>query len=114
MKKYWNLYPQIYAFENLLLAWQKARRGKRYSATAAAFECNLDVELTTLHDELCFEFHALLLRGGSWNNNNENNLRADYRNRNNPNNRNNNRGFRLARPYFARLRYHTFTDVRGC
>lgn len=52
MKKYRDLYPQICAFENLLLAWQKARKGKRYSAAAAAFECNLDVELTTLHDEL--------------------------------------------------------------
>ncbi len=35
------------------------------------------------------------LRGGSWNDNNQN-ARASYRNRNNPNNRNNNNGFRLV------------------
>jgi len=36
-----------------------------------------------------------VVRGGSWNNN-DNNARAVYRNRNNPNNRNNNNGFRVA------------------
>jgi len=40
---------------------------------------------------------ARVVRGGSWNNN-ENNLRAAYRNRNNPANENNNNGFRCARP----------------
>jgi len=38
-----------------------------------------------------------VLRGGSWNNNNTDNFRCDYRNRNNPYNRNNNNGFRLSR-----------------
>ena len=37
-----------------------------------------------------------MLRGGSWNNN-ENNVRAANRNRNNPDNWNNNNGFRCAR-----------------
>ncbi len=37
-----------------------------------------------------------VLRGGSWNNN-DNNCRVANRNNNNPNNRNNNNGFRLAR-----------------
>jgi len=37
-----------------------------------------------------------VLRGGSWNNNNINNLRAANRNRNNPTNTNNNVGFRCA------------------
>lgn len=37
----------------------------------------------------------IVLRGGSWNNN-DNNCRVANRNRNNPNNRNNNNGFRLA------------------
>jgi len=37
------------------------------------------------------------LRGGSWNNN-ENNLRASNRNNNDPTNENNNVGFRVARP----------------
>ncbi len=36
-----------------------------------------------------------MLRGGSWNNN-QNNARAAYRNNNNPGNRNNNIGFRVA------------------
>jgi formylglycine-generating enzyme required for sulfatase activity len=37
------------------------------------------------------------LRGGSWNNNTDN-LRASNRNRNRPDNTNNNIGFRPARP----------------
>ncbi len=36
-----------------------------------------------------------MLRGGSWNNNGRN-CQAGYRNRNEPDNRNNNIGFRLA------------------
>jgi formylglycine-generating enzyme required for sulfatase activity len=36
-----------------------------------------------------------VLRGGAWNNN-QDNARAAYRNNNNPNNRNNNVGFRLC------------------
>jgi len=38
---------------------------------------------------------ARVLRGGSWNNNQEN-ARSAYRNRNHPNNRNNNIGFRVV------------------
>jgi formylglycine-generating enzyme required for sulfatase activity len=41
-----------------------------------------------------------VLRGGSWNNN-QNNARCAYRNRNNPNNRNNNNGFRLVSHIFC-------------
>ena len=37
-----------------------------------------------------------VLRGGSWNNDNTNNLRASNRNRNNPTNTNDNNGFRCA------------------
>lgn len=37
------------------------------------------------------------LRGGSWNNNDQN-TRAAYRNNNNPHNRNNNVGFRVVEP----------------
>ena len=36
------------------------------------------------------------MRGGSWNNNNQDNLRGSNRNNNNPDNRNNNIGFRAA------------------
>lgn len=52
MKTYKNLYPQIVSFDNLLLAWHKARKGKRYSPAAAVFERHLDVELAALHKEL--------------------------------------------------------------
>jgi hypothetical protein len=38
MKTYRNLYPQIAAFANLLLAFDKARQGKRGKAGAAIFE----------------------------------------------------------------------------
>ena len=41
------------------------------------------------------ESDGRVLRGGSWNNN-QDNSRVSIRNRNNPNNRNNNNGFRLA------------------
>ena len=40
-----------------------------------------------------------VLRGGSWNNN-QNNAQCAYRNRNNENNSNNNRGFRLVSHIF--------------
>jgi hypothetical protein len=38
-----------------------------------------------------------VVRGGSWNNNNPTNFRAANRNRNQPDNRNNNLGFRCAK-----------------
>jgi hypothetical protein len=37
-----------------------------------------------------------VVRGGSWNNDNENNFRCAYRNNNRPDNRNDNNGFRVA------------------
>lgn len=46
-KTYNHLYPHIASFE------EQARRGKWY--TAAAFECNLDVELLALDRELLAE-----------------------------------------------------------
>ncbi|WP_184048421.1 SUMF1/EgtB/PvdO family nonheme iron enzyme [Roseospira visakhapatnamensis] len=39
-----------------------------------------------------------VIRGGSWNNN-ARNVRAAYRNRNHPNDRNNNLGFRCSRAH---------------
>ena len=48
--------------------------------------------------------HHRVLRGGSWNNN-RNNVRAAYRNRNNPDNRNDNIGFRVVvRTFFHKCR----------
>ncbi|MFN0101134.1 MAG: SUMF1/EgtB/PvdO family nonheme iron enzyme [Bryobacteraceae bacterium] len=44
-----------------------------------------------------------MVRGGSWNNNQEN-VRASFRNRNEPGNRNNNIGFRCVRDVRRRHR----------
>ncbi len=52
MKSYRNLYPQIYTFSNLIDAWKKARKGKRYTPAAATFERNLDYEIADLHHQL--------------------------------------------------------------
>lgn len=52
MKTFKNLYPKIRAFPTLETAFRKARRGKRGKANVAAFECNLDMELLSLCDDL--------------------------------------------------------------
>jgi retron-type reverse transcriptase len=52
MKTYRNLYPKIFEFRHLYLSWRKARRGKRYTTSAATFEQNLHQELLTLYREL--------------------------------------------------------------
>lgn len=49
---YRHLYPQIYDWENLLLAWRKARRGKRGLPPAATFEMNVAENLLTLQAEV--------------------------------------------------------------
>lgn len=52
VKTYRNLYPQVYAFENLYTAYRRARRGKRAKASVAAFERHEEEELLALQDEL--------------------------------------------------------------
>ncbi len=52
MKTYKNLYPQITDWHNLMLAWRKPRRGKRYTPAAASFARNLDYELLSLYHDL--------------------------------------------------------------
>ncbi len=52
MKTYRNLYPQVWSFENLYLAWRKARKGKRRREQAAAFERVQEAELLALEAEL--------------------------------------------------------------
>jgi len=48
-----RLYPRIYDFDNLWLAWRGARRGgKRKWPTVAAFEIDLEQNLWALHEEL--------------------------------------------------------------
>jgi len=53
MKTFRHLYPQVYGFENLYIAFRKARKGgKRKKPEVAAFEYNLERELWRLHHEL--------------------------------------------------------------
>ena len=52
MKTYKNLYPQIYAFENLYYAYRAARKGKRARPAVAAFEFDMESNLLQLQTEL--------------------------------------------------------------
>ncbi len=45
-------YADIYAWENLYMAWRKAARGKRGRPAAAAFEFRLEENLFDLHEQL--------------------------------------------------------------
>lgn len=49
---YRHLYPQVCDWENLLLAWRKARKGKRGRAPAATFEQNAGEHLLDIQAEL--------------------------------------------------------------
>ncbi len=52
MKRIGGLWEHIVSFENLLLAYRKARRGKRGRVEVARFGCDLEVELLKLQSEL--------------------------------------------------------------
>ena len=52
MKTYKNLYPQVYDFANLYLAYRQARKGKRDRAAVAGYEFELERNLLSLQDEL--------------------------------------------------------------
>jgi len=52
VKTYKKLYPSICDFENIYLAYRKARRGKRGKPPAASFERVQDDELLALQNEL--------------------------------------------------------------
>ena len=52
MKTYRSLYPQVVAWENLELAYRRARKGKRGRGPVAAFEFDRERNLTELHAEL--------------------------------------------------------------
>jgi RNA-directed DNA polymerase len=47
-----NLYPQVYDWDNLLLAYRKASKGKRGNPAVAAFEYHLEDNLIRLREEL--------------------------------------------------------------
>ncbi|MGB3693820.1 MAG: RNA-directed DNA polymerase [Spirulinaceae cyanobacterium] len=52
MKRYGNLWLQITAWENLLLASRQAQKGKRFRDNVLAFNYNLEKELLQLQKEL--------------------------------------------------------------
>ncbi len=52
MKRLGNLWQRVVSFDNLLLAFPKARRGKRRRPPAAVFELNLEKELLELQRDL--------------------------------------------------------------
>ncbi len=47
-----NVWSDITSFDNLLLAYRKARRGKQHKKNIANFSLNLESELFTLQQEL--------------------------------------------------------------
>ncbi len=52
MESYNNLYNQIISFENIILAWKKARKGKAKKPCVIEFESNLFHNLIALHYQL--------------------------------------------------------------
>ena len=52
MKTHRHLYSQVHDWDNLYLAWRKARKGKRSRPPAATFEFNLEANLLQLEREL--------------------------------------------------------------
>lgn len=53
MKRYGGLWADVVAWENLLLAARKARRGKRSRPCVQRFEFDLEGQLLRIRDELC-------------------------------------------------------------
>ena len=51
-RPYYNLYPHIYTFPNLWLAFDQAAAGKRSRPSVAKFEYHLERELIDLQNEL--------------------------------------------------------------
>jgi retron-type reverse transcriptase len=54
MKTYRHLYEKICSFENLHLAYLKARIGKRFKPGVLVFSANLEKELSSIRDDLIF------------------------------------------------------------
>lgn len=52
MNRHDNLYPQVWDWDNLLLAYRKASKGKRGKPPAAGFEYHLEDNLIQLQSEL--------------------------------------------------------------
>ncbi|MDI3548112.1 MAG: RNA-directed polymerase [Halanaerobiales bacterium] len=54
-KTYTNLYPRIYDFQNLELAYMKARRAKRFQEEVLQFSFNLESNLIQIQNELIYK-----------------------------------------------------------
>lgn len=52
MKRYGNLYPQIIDYSNLLLAANKAQKGKRWQKNVLRFNYKREQELDKLQHQL--------------------------------------------------------------
>ena len=55
MKTYNDLYPKIYSFQNLLLAYQKARKCKRYRPEVLKFTEHLEENLIDIQNSLIYK-----------------------------------------------------------
>jgi len=61
MKTYKNLFEEFVSFDNLLKAFKKARRGKRYKGYATGFNYNLASNLLKICSQLlqeCYQFDS--------------------------------------------------------
>jgi retron-type reverse transcriptase len=52
MRRHGNLWPQVIAFDNLLVASRQAQKGKRFRANVLEFNYRLELELLRLQTEL--------------------------------------------------------------
>lgn len=59
MKTIKNLYGEIYDFENLYIAWELARKGKRYRDEVLTFTSNLEENLINIQNHLIYETYEV-------------------------------------------------------
>ena len=52
MRRYGHLWPQVIAFDNLLMAARQAQKGKRFRPNVLKFNYRLELELLKLRSEL--------------------------------------------------------------
>ena len=52
MKRHGNLYPQIVQYDNIILAYEKARKGKRWQDTIKRFEKHLEDNILKIQEAL--------------------------------------------------------------
>ncbi len=58
MKRINNIYENIYSFENIYLAYIKARKSKRYREDVLEFTDNLEANLITIQNELIWKMYS--------------------------------------------------------